>query len=360
MKYRSGLILPAKDMGVSGTETFDIKFKVPISRIEMTFKTTKVLSHMTAPGPANILKLELVDGSTPLHSLTGYTNQALAYYSRGNVAMEHGQHIATMSEVDMYAIDFGRFLHDPLLAFDPKKFINPQLKVTWNEALADTSVEANSLEIWAELFDEKVPAPMGSLSAREIWSTAFGVENAYSEVDIPEDEIIRQILVRGYRDGYEPWVQVKEAKLDENVEERIPFDFTDLEMYYRRMKSRYPMWHTPFTAGIYTSARVFYIPWTDFWASISQMGVAATQEVYESTVAIEGGKASLIGSGDHQSIGEARGYLPWHCFQFPMGDLQDPNDWFDPAGKKPRLRLRAGASGTNGTGTVVVETVHKY
>ncbi len=360
MKYRIGLIQAAKDMGASGTEVFDIKFKAPISRIEMTFKTTKVLSEMTAPGPANIPKLELVDGSTPLHSLTGYINQALAYYSRGNVSMEHGQHIATMSELDIYAIDFGRFLNDPLLAFDPRKFSNPQLKVQWNEALADTSVSVNSLEIWAHLFDEKQINPVGFLSAREIWSSAFGVANAYSEVAIPEGEIIRQILVRGYRDGYEPWYQVDQAKLDENVDERIPFDFTDLEMYSRRMKGTWPKIMTPFQAGVYTTARIFYIPQTDFWASLTGLPVASASAMYTDGASLKGGKASLISAADRQQIGMARGYLPWHTFQFPMGKLDDNTDWYDPNGKKPRLRLRASTSGASGTGTVAIETIHKY
>jgi hypothetical protein len=361
MNYRSDLIHPAQaSAAASGTLTLDIKTTKPISRIEMTYKTTKVLDGMTAAGPANIPKIELVDGSKPLHSLCGYTNQALAYYNRPSVSMEHGQHIPTLSEVDIYAIDFGRFLWDPLLAFDPTRFNNPQLKVSWNRALADTSVSVDSMEIWAELFDEKVPAPIGFLSAREIWNGNFLADNSVNEVMLPEDEVIRQILVRANEATYEPWHQIDIAKLDEASGGAVIFDYPDLEMYYRRMKSRWPMMHTPFFVGVTTSARIFYIPETDFWASLSLMGVGATQEVYESTASMAGGYCSLIGSGDHQCIGEARGYLPWHTFQFPMGKQDDPSDWYDPSGKKPRLRLTSAAGGVSGDGNVVIETVHKY
>lgn len=361
MNYRTDLIrAAAATPSASGTLTLDIPFKKCISRIEITYKTTKVLDAMTAPGPANIPKIELVDGSIPLHSLTGYTNQALAYYSRGNVSMEHGQHIPTLSEVDIYALDFGRFLHDPLLAFDPTRFSNPQLKVTWNQALADTSVTVDSMEIWAELFDEKAPAPMGFLSAREIWAGSFLADNSVNEVLIPDDEVIRQILVRANEATYKPWHQVDIAKLDEAGTGAVIFDYEDLEMYYRRMKSRWPMMHTPFFVGATTTARIFYIPETDFWASLSVMGVAATMEVYETTASMAGGYCSLIGSGDHQCIGEARGYLPWHTFQFPMGKQDDPSDWYDPTGKKPRLRLTSNTGGVSGDGNVVIETVHKY
>lgn len=361
MNYRTDLILAAMAMpSASGTKTIDIDFKKPISRIEMTYKTTKVLYGMTAAGPANIPKIELVDGSKPLHSLCGYTNQALAYYSRGNVSMEHGQHIPTLSEVDIYAIDFGRFLWDPLLAFDPVRFSNPQLKITWNRALADTSVSVDSMEIWAELFDEKTPSPMGFLSAREMWAGNFLADNSVNQVELPDDEVIRQILVRANEATYEPWHQVDIAKLDEAGSGAVIFDYPDLEMYYRRMKSRWPMMHTTFYVEPTSTARIFYIPETDFWASISGIGMSATQEIYETTPSMAGGYVSVIGSSNQQVIGEARGYLPWHTFQFPMGNQQDPGDWYDPKDKKPRLRLTSNTGGVSGDGNVVIETIHKY
>lgn len=361
MNYRTDLILPAQAMAAaSGTLTLDIKFKKPISRIEMTYKTTKVLGYMTAPAPANIPKFELVDGSVPLHSLTGYTNQALAYYSRGNVAMEHGQHIRTMSEVDIYAMDFGRYLWDPLLAFDPARFSNPQLKITWNRALADTSVTVDSMEIWAELFDEKAPSPMGFLSAREIWSGSFLAENSVNEVMLPDDEVIRQILVRANQSTHEPWYNLDIAKLDEAGSGAVIFDYEDLEMFYRRMKSRWPMLRIPFTCGFDAADEVYYVAPSDYYASISGIGFGASGATYVAAASMAGGYAALHSTAGANVGGEARGYLPWHCFQFPMGKQDDPSDWYDPTGKKPRLRLTSNTGGVSGDGNVVIETVHKY
>jgi hypothetical protein len=340
--------------------TLNIVGRKPISRIEMTYKTTKVLYPMTAPAPANIPKIELVDGSKPLHSLTGYTNQALAYYSRGKVAMEHGQHIQTLSEVDSYALDFGRYLWDPLLAFDPTKFSNPQLKISWNRALADTSVTVDSLEIWAEVFDDKPVSPVGFLSAREIWSGNFLAENSVNEILIPDDEVIRQVLVRANYAGYEPWYQVDIAKLDEAADGKVIFDYQDLEMYYRRMKSRWPMLEIPFIAEPTTTARVFYIAPTDYWATILLTPVAANNYAYLSGTSARGGKADLRSNANGQYTGIAKGYLPWHTYQFPMGDQKDPADWYDATGRKPRLRLTSNTAGVSGDGAVVIETVHKY
>lgn len=361
MNYKTDLLLPAQAMSAaSGTYTLDIKTKKPISRIEITYKTTKVLYQMTAPGPANIPKIELVDGSTPLHSLTGYVNQALAYYSRPNCVMEHGQHIQSLSEVDIYAIDFGRFLYDPLLAFDPTKFDNPQLKVQWNRALADTSVTTDSMEIWAEVFDEKPINPIGFLSAREIWSGSFLAENSVNEVMLPEDEVIRQILARAHYDGYEPWYQVDIAKLDEAGSGDVIFEYTDLEMFYRRMKSHNPPIKTPFICEPTNSQRYYWVPQTDYWATIVFTNVSANQNVYLAGASMRGGKADIRADGNAQAVAIAMGYLPWHTFQFPMGRQSDIDDWYDPKGRRPRLRLTSNTAGTSGDGNVAVETIHKY
>ncbi len=360
MNYRHSLLLPAVDVGTAGTKIIDLNVTQKISRIRIRFKTTKVLSYMTAPGPSNIPKIELVDGSKRLHSLTGFENQALAYYSHTGISMEHGQHIATMSEVDLYQIDFGRKLWDPLLAFDPAKFLNPQIQIQHSESLADTSNSTNELEVWLDLFDEKQVAPIGYLRAFEHHSFTPGTSGSYEDVKLPEDYPIRQMLVRAYYAAAEPWYEISEARLDENNQERIPWEYTDLEQYYRRMKAEVPMGHSPFIAGVTTSARVFYIPWTDFWASVTGLAIVSDSGLFTDQASLKGGYASLLSGADRQQVGEARGYLPWHCFQFPLGDQADPDDWYNPAGKKPRLRLRSYTGGASGTCQVVLEQMVKY
>ncbi len=360
MNYRTALLLAPEDLGASGTKVVDIDLSQPISRLTIRFKTTKVLSAMTAPGPANVSKIEIVDGADVLHSLSGYESQALAYYSRPGVSMEHGQHIATQSEVDMYTIDFGRYLWDRELAFLPGKFRNPQLRITFDEDVADTSNTTNECEVWADIFDELAISPMGFLAAIEWHNYTCGAANSYELITLPEDRVIRQMLVRAYQDGYEPWYQINEARFDENNGQHVPFEYTDLEYYYRRAKAWTPMGHTPFVAGVYATARVFYIPWTDFWASISGLAIVSDSGLFTDGASLKGGKASLLSSADRQQVGEARGYLPWHCFQFPLGLPNLIDDWYNPAGKKPRIRLRASTGGTSGTGQVVLEQLRRY
>ena len=267
MNHRKSLLLAAEDVGPSGTKVIKIDIDRPISRIMVKFKTTKASAGMSAPSPANITKIEIVDGSTPLFSLTGYECQALGYYNRPGRALDHGQHISTLSEVDLYPIDFGRWLWDSLLAFIPTRFTNPQLRITFDEDVSDTSVTANELEVWADIFDEKQISPVGFLSATEHYSYTCGADNSYEMISLPEDRVIRQLLVRAFQDGYEPWYQIDEARLDEGTLDCIPWEFTNLEEYYRMQKGTMQPINTPLIVNVATGERTFYIPATDYWAS---------------------------------------------------------------------------------------------
>lgn len=360
MHYRHALLLATEDIGEAGTKTIDVDVSKPISRIEIRFQTTKSAHGMSAPPPANIPKIELVSGSTPFHSLTGYENQALAYYNQPGRVMEHGQHMSGSSETDLYVIDFGRWLWDELLAFDPSRFTNPQLKITWDEDVADTGVTANELEVWAHIFDEKLVSPLGFLSAIEHHDYTPGSNNSYEQIELPEDRKIRQILVRAHQDGYEPWYQIDEARFDEGTLDRIPWEYTNLENYYRRMKSVWPMIQVPIIGVADGSGQTFYVPVTDYWAQIivAEHGYAA--DWHTASPGARGGKPVITSAANCQFAGLAVGYLPWSTFQFPMGLKDVIEDWYDPAGKKPRLRLRANTGGPSGTVQTVLEELYRY
>jgi len=361
MNYRHAQLLYPQDLtNGSGTIIVDVDVNKPISRIEIRFKTTKVLQYMTAPGPANIPKIELVDGSTVLHGLTGYENQALAYYSRPNISMEHGQHIATLSEVDLYTIDFGRYLWDELLAFDPLRFHNPQLKITYDENVADTGASENEIEIWADIFDEKVISPIGFLMAVEHYAYTPGASGSFELITLPSDRPIRQMLVRAHYDGKEPWYNISEARLDEGTLDTIPWEYTSLEYYFRRMKNEWPQIRTAFQAAMSAVAQVYYIPQSEYWASIALIGIGGTGNPFETTANMAGGKVSLNGDIGVTVIGEARGWLPWSTFQFPMGKQDVIEDWYNPMDKKPRLRLRAYTGANNADVQLVLEELYKY
>lgn len=360
MNYRQSQLLVAEDVGVSGTKVIDINVNKPISQIDITFKTTKASQGMSAGSPANISKIELVDGSKRLFSLSGYECQALAYYSRRDIVCDHGQHVSTLSEFDVYPILFGRWLWDKILAFDPKKFINPQLRITFNEAVSDTSVTANELEVWAHIFDELAISPIGFLSAIQHYNYTCGAADSYETIELPDDRLIRQVLVRAYQDSYEPWYQIDEARFDEGTLDKIAWEFTNLENYYRRMKSHWPLIQQQVVLNAPPASAKFYLPMTDYNAGLAGIGQGGFEEISLAVVSARGGMFDIVESVGINIVALAFGYLPWHCYQFPMGLKDVIEDWYDPKGKRPRLRLRASTAGVSGTGEVVLEELHRY
>jgi len=361
MNYRITTLLDAEDTGAAGTKTIDINTPEPISRIAIRYKTTKSKNAMDAGPPGNIEKIELVDGSTVLHSLTGYENQALAYYSRRVPTMDHGQHLYDNSEEDLYGIDFGRKLWDPTLAFLPGQFRNPQLKITYNRDVADTGVSESEMEVFAYLFDEKQVSPIGFLSAIEHYSYTVGGDESYENIQLPIDYVIRQMLVRAHRDAYEPWNVVDEARLDENNLKRVPWSWDNLENYYRMMKGSWAQIHQTMILWADSDTTVIYGPATDYWAGLVMQGQSGNVVPYGDSTNFRGGKALLDAATDVQVTATLTGYLPWHCIQFPFGDPEDIVDWYDVRQlNQLRLRLRAAAGGGTDTAQVVLEQLRNY
>ncbi|MBA7715420.1 hypothetical protein ES703_124464 [subsurface metagenome] len=359
MKYRVAKILAEESLSAAGTKTIDLNVTEPISRIDLRYQVTKSKNDMDGPPAKDITKIELVDGSDVLHSLSGYENQALCIYDRPAPTMNHGQHWLNNSQRSVYGIDFGRFLWDPLLAFLPGKFKNPQLKITYNTILSDTGGTSPLLEVIAHIFDEKAVSPVGFLMSKEIYSADSPASGAHAYVDLPTDYPIRQMLLRGYEDGYEPWQAILEARLDEDNLKRIPLDW-DIEQYYQVMKGVWKaveegLFCEPDTAGV-----VFYLTPTDYYASVMGTGQDVAVPVAMGT-SCRGGKATLYGTANANYGGMARGYLPNHCVQFPFGLQQEPDDWYDVTKKgSVKLRITGGARGASTEFQVVLQQLRKY
>lgn len=360
MRYRTAKLLAEESIAAAGTKTIDINVTDMISRIVVAYRTSKSKNGMDSYAHKDVSRIELVDGSEILHSLSGGQNQALCIYDRKVGTMSHGQRIDGSSEYNVYGIDFGRFLLDPVLAFDPTKFNNPQLKITHNFAVSDTGVTAGLLEVWAECFDERKITPIGFLAAKEVYAYTCGAAASYEYIDLPVDRALRKLLIEGYRSGYSPWDQIIEARLDEDNEKRIPFDW-DLEDYNRVKKGEFEPVEEVLIGIASAGGLVFYVTPTDYWATLAPISQNNAPDLYISGASMTGGKATLKSAAATQFTAIVRGWLPNHCFCFPFGDQMDMEDWYNVANLGSlRLRLKAGGSAANGTGAAIVQQLRKY
>lgn len=360
MNYRTATILAATDLvSASGTKTIDINIADIISRICIRWAIGKLAVGMSSYAHRDILKIELVDGSEVLHSLNGGQNQALCIFDRKAPTMLEGGIINANDQISFYGIDFGRYLFDPMLAFDPKKFKNPQLKITYNEALSDTSATVNSLEIWAECFDEKAVSPMGFLSAKELQNYTPASSGAYEYIQLPTDRTIRKMLIQGYKSAFEPWYQVTNARLDEDNDKRVPFDW-NLEKYCMARKSIDPPVHDVVAIQSSGGGTALYVTPTEYWATLVTQGQGAGTQSGTGASG-KGGYFLVAPGGSTQLQAIATGWLPNHCFQFPFGDQNDPSDWYDVSKiGSLRLTLLSGAGYATSAIGVILQQLRSY
>lgn len=357
MNYRYATLLAETTLDADKTEIIDLDVHDIISRLDIFYRYSASKHGMDSYGYADIEKIEIVDGSDVLFSLTGGECQALNIYNRKVPTMAHGQHWSANSEFNTFGIDFGRKLWDKVLAFDPTKYVNPQLKITVDYGTSDTGITASYLTVKAHMFDEKAVSPTGFLMAKEHYSYSIGADGTYEYVELPQDYLIRKMLVKAYASGYEPWYQIEDIRLDINNEAKIPFD-VNVEEYHRSRKGVDPLVEEGFEIEATTTNRVYYITPTDYYGNVFGLPSNAN-DVYQSTHP-RGGKMTMIAGAQTQFRGFARGYLPNHCIHFPFGIEDDPTDWFDPTTvEKARLRLEAGSGGT-GTGAIVLEQLRPY
>lgn len=358
MNYREATLLAETSITADKVETIDLDFRDIVSRLDITYRYSASQHGMNDYAYADVTKIEIVDGSDVLMSLSGAECQALNIYNRECRTMSHGQHMTSNSEFQTFGIDFGRSLWDKEYAFDPSKFVNPQLKVTIDHATSDTGITTSYLAVKAHMFDERKVTPRGFLMAKEHYSYTCGADGSYEYVELPQDYPVRQMLLRAYRSGYEPWNVIEDVRLDINNEAKIPFDL-NIEEYHRRSKGTDPLVEEYFMAQVADSETTFYVTPTDYWMPLTGMCNGA-YIIYNSSVA-RGGKLLLTANTTTQIRGVVSGYLPNHCVRFPFGLKDEPSDWFNVGAiDKARLRLEAGSSGTSGTGAIVLEQLRTY
>lgn len=359
MNYRIAKLLAETNYTAAKTTTIPINVKDIISRIIIAWRVTRVGNGMDSYPHADISKIELIDGSNVLHSLSGGENQAVCIYDRKGKTMNHGQHLASCSEYSTYGIDFGRFLFDPMYAFDPTRFVNPQLKITHNHAVCDTGASSGNLEVWAQMFDEKMVSPVGFLSTRQIKDYSISAAGVYDYIDLPTDHPYRGLFIQGYRSAYEPWYQVIEARLNEDGEKRVPFDW-DLEDYHRVRKG----WDTAIQEqciGLATTTDlVYYVTPTDYYVIPLLSGIQNDTTTQPESYA-KGGSATIQAETANTTfLGLVHGWLPNHMFHFPFGDPKDPADWYDVTRLGSlELRVKTG-TGTSGNIRTSVQQVRNY
>lgn len=363
-KKRIATILSPKDLGAAGTDVIDITIKDIISRITMIWICTNVtVSAMLDTVLACISKIELVDGSSVLFSLSGKEAQALNYFDRK--VMPYNALSLTVGDnfVAEVSIDFGRFLYDPILAFDPKKFINPQLKITWDEDACNTSVVVNSFQVYAHIFEGADVSPTGFLQSKEQFQYAMAA-SGHEYLDLPVDLPIRQMILRAYSADHSPITLLDTIKISEDNDSRVPLNIKAND-YYRMMKAYYPRISEKVIYDADVTAKTIYaVVSEELDININYDGTKfVTAQSLFAVPTYTGSKIALAASVDIGALsGHISGMLPHNCIPIPFGDQRAPEDWLVLEGVGSlRADILASSDADSGdTGSLITQQLRSY
>lgn len=328
MNYRYATIFASKTYSADATEIIDINLRDPISALIFDFQQYQsAAGSMTLHPLACVTKVELVDGSDVLFSLTGLEAEALDWYNNKAFRESWNMCLAGNYFVRPFGINFGRFLYDPDFAFNPSAFKNPQLKVSLDINAGGLTGTYNKLAVHALCFDEKQIAPRGFMMAKEVKSyVPTGTGHEYT--DLPTDYPYRKILVKCQTAGTEPGQLFTNFKLTEDQDKRVVFNHGSNELRVATL-ANYPRCQESYFFASATSARYLMIaPSTQVTALASEWAQAAAGH-QTALYAGDGGRLEVITSavGDNLQI-DVAGWLPHGVHCTPLGDQMDPDDWY--------------------------------
>jgi PKD repeat protein len=358
MKYRKATVLASEDASTAKTKTIDINLTDVISRLQVKFNGTNTDIVPTAQHAKQITKIELVDGSDVLLSMSGQEIEAKMYYDYGvgpSYEREFRNGVDNYLTLDLL---FGRELWDTQLAFDPKKFKNPQLKITHNKALGGSLPNAATLEVFADIFDEKIVSPVGFLMNKEFYTYTTPASAANEYIDLPRDYPIKRLMLMTSK--ADSWWEnlVTNVKISENNDARIPIDIGggDLVSLVQTMYGEYRELIVDVIRG--TGPQSMWITPTDSaYALISGIGIGASNFVTTDNERT-GGYQTITADATHTFRALVAGYLPHGCLPLDFGDPNDLDDWYDVT-KKGSVQLIPKASGSVSL-NVILEQLRKY
>ncbi|MBA7494446.1 hypothetical protein ES702_05022 [subsurface metagenome] len=363
MNYRVAKLLATTTYAADKVEIIDIDLADPISMLQIFYSAMNQAPDEPATAnlhPAGcISKIDLVDGSDLLFSLSGFEAQALDFYHNKKMPYHNIKYLNDNYSHSVYQLNFGRFLYDTLLAFDPKKFINPQLKISIDLDGGGCNCDAGRMEVLAHTFDEKVVTPTGFLMAKELVSYTLA-NNAHEYIDLPTDHLYRKLLVSPRRPGTQPDVQLEHIKLSQDGDKKVIFD-EDIRELVAILQSNTPPCREMITGAGTTTLRYFGCMPS---IGINAVGSGFTNAKTEGITfwAGDGGRLQEIQTtAGHNWKCLVSGWCPHCAIEIPFGLQDEIEDWFDVTKiGSLKLDITAGATPLGLTCQVFLQQLRNY
>ena len=358
--YRLSVILAEKAMGASGTEVIDIRDIDPISRIDIVARATNTAGAPTAHPALIISKIEIVDGSDVLYSLSGKQCRAIAFYGSGKAPVDHHKYLNDVQQITQYHIYFGRWLWDKRYSLDPKRFKNLQLKITYDRDAGGIAPDALTLEIFAHEFDDLKVTPSAFFMKKEIYSYT-GVASAWEYIDLPTDYPYRQILIQSEVGGQNPNSVYNKFKLVEDNGKKTPIPEISTSTYLKNVAEQFGPFHEMQAYADCTGTLTGFCM-ANYLVNIAVTSDSATNPNDFATDDREGGHFTIDATDSTNVALDVVGYIPHGATPLMVvGDLMDEQDWYNVRSiGSLQLQVYGGTSAASGTIAILIEQVRNY
>ena len=229
MKTRDYLLVNAETLTDSKTFTKALDHNLKIQEIRCRYQATNGGTSNTL-GKLNgmITKLEVVDGSDVLHSLSGQECQANNFFRHGRLPFQQLNSKAAGVVIEEFIISFGRFRGDREFYLDTSRFSNPKLSLTSALTISATAGFATGtgvLTVILKLIEDGASACRGFIQSQEVdaWTT---LASGHHKTDLPLDLPYHSIMVKDLETLIEPDVDISNIKLNINSGRYIPYDLS--------------------------------------------------------------------------------------------------------------------------------------
>lgn len=348
MNYRIATVLARKAVSTDYTETIDLNLVDPVSQFQIIYESTGAGSGPPdALAAACVTGIELIDGSDVFYSLSGQEAQAADFYHRKVEPANQNVYLSGNNAEMVFNMNFGRFLWDPVLAFDPRKFTNPQLKITIDRDAGGQESTAGYLTVLANIFDEKAVTPSGFLMHKEIKDYALG-EGTHEYTDLPTDYPYRKLFLKSLVPGTGTEWCFANIKLSEDNDKRIPLNHSIADILRMIVGQGPPYREKQVQAPGGSSGYFFCTP--AYWPKVNANNWADSAFTEAITVwGGDGGRGMLYASSSiPNAMIDIEGYCPHGVIELPFGIQDDVADWYD-VSKVGSLKLDVTSGGGMGS-----------
>lgn len=230
MKFRNVESFYELALDNTGTKPIDLKTQDPISAIRLDFKGTNGATNNQENWMNDVVtKIEIVDGSERLISLSLKHGQALQFFNTKRTPWMRCEERGGGSYNEQVLIQFGRYLWDPEYYLDLTKFDNPQLRITTDEdAIRDlgaTGFLTGTFKVTVNLhvIEEGAAPAKGFIMQKEIYSFTAATSGD-EHVNLPHDYPIAGILLRAFYTQNDFDETLSRLKISCDTDKFVPVD----------------------------------------------------------------------------------------------------------------------------------------